>query len=173
MKRQNLLTVVLAAAIVLFAACSGGTTAKEVSLKNETDSLNYALGLLNGMGIKETHFRSDSSGQNITAFIKAVDESFNAKAGNEIYNSGVQIGKMLKQQKTEGLDGDASVDFKQELVIQGVLNGLKGFEEGMNPQEARMYFESARQARMQQNQIPLQGFDGSEEDFEIEIDSAE
>ena len=57
MKKQNFLTLAIIAASVLFAACSGGTGAKNVTLKTQADSLNYALGVVNGEGVKLHIFR--------------------------------------------------------------------------------------------------------------------
>ncbi len=151
MKKQNFLTIAIFASVVLFAACSGGTGTKEVTLKTQEDSINYALGVYNGNGLKDSHFANDSSEKNVAAFMKALDEAYNAKTGDQVYQYGVQIGKMLKQQKKDGLEFDSTLTFKPELVLQGVLNGVKNFKEGMTPEDAQHYYQMTKQKRMEKN----------------------
>ncbi len=154
MKKQNFLTLAIMAAVVLFTACGGGTGAKNVSLRTQADSLNYALGVVNGEGIKASHFQNDSSAESLSKFVKAMDEAFNSKSKDELYEYGKNIGKMLKQQKKDGLDFDSTVVFNSNLVLQGVLNGLSDFQEGIRPEEAQVYYQHAKQKRIERN-VPL------------------
>ena len=89
-----------------------------------------------------------------TKFVKAMDEAFNSKSKDELYEYGKNIGKMLKQQKKDGLDFDSTVVFNSNLVLQGVLNGLSDFQEGIRPEEAQVYYQHAKQKRIERN-VPL------------------
>lgn len=154
MKKQNFLTLAIIAAIVLFAACSGGTGAKNVTLKTQADSLNYALGVVNGEGIKASHFQTDSTSKSISKFLKAMDESFNSMSDDEIYEYGKSIGQRLREQKKGGLDLDSTVTFNEKLMLQGLVNGLNDFQEGIRPEEAQVYYQHTKQRRIERK-VPL------------------
>lgn len=164
MKRKNLLAGALIASILFFAACSGGgTSAKAPTLKNEEDSLNYVLGLLNGYGLKDTHFRTDSTDKNVAKFMSVIDEEFKSKSTDGVYNYGKNMGSMLKQQKKDGLEFDANLKFDSKLVMQGVINGMKGFDKGMSPEEAMEFFLEAKQKHTNDTQFELKNFEEGEE----------
>ncbi len=154
MKKQKFLTLAIVATVVLFTACGGSTGAKSVTLETQADSLNYALGVLNGEGIKASHFQNDSSTESMSIFLKAMDDAFNSQSPNEFYEYGKNIGQMLRQQKKDGLDFDSTIVFKQNLVLQGVFNGLSDFQEGFNPQDAHAYYQQTKQKRIERR-IPL------------------
>lgn len=155
MKKQNFLTLAIIAASVLFAACSGGTGAKNVTLKTQADSLNYAYGVGTGVNIKSAGpFQNDSSSQSITKFVKAMDEAFNSKSDDEIYEYGKRIGQSLREQKKKGLELDSTIAFKENLMLQGLLNGLTDFKDGIRPEEAQVYYQHTKQRRIEKR-IPL------------------
>ncbi|NLI72148.1 MAG: hypothetical protein GX361_05385 [Bacteroidales bacterium] len=151
MKKQHFLLLALFATIMIFASCSGGTSAKEVKLKNQEDSLNYALGIINGEGIKASYFQNDSTTENLSKLLKAADKAFKSSNKDELFNYGKQVGGMLKQQKKTGLMFDSTLVFNEALVIQGLVNGLKSFNEGMTGEEAQMYLQTTMQKRQEMN----------------------
>ncbi len=155
MKKLHLLSLAVISATLIFASCSNGAKAKEVKLSNEMDSINYALGVINGEGIKMSYFQNDSTGKGLSVFIKALEEEFNASKKDELFNYGKQIGSMLKQQKKSGLMYDSTIVFKEELIIQGIINGIKGFEEGLSSHDAQMYLQNTIQKRQEKNQPPM------------------
>lgn len=155
MKKQHFLSIALCAAILAFASCSGGTGAKEVKLNNQSDSLNYALGIINGEGIKASYFQNDSTAKNLAGFIEATDKAFNNDSKDELHNYGKQVGGMLKQQKKSGLMFDSTLIFNESLIIQGLINGMKEFDQGMKGEEAQMYIQNTMQKRQEKN-LPQQ-----------------
>lgn len=154
MKKQHFLSLALFAAVLMFASCGGGVGAKEVSLKNQEDSLNYALGIINGEGIKSSYFQNDSTAENLSKFIAATDQAFNNTSKDELFNYGKQVGSMLKQQKKSGLMFDSTLVFNEALVIQGLVNGMKDFKEGMTGEESQMYLQTTMQKRQERNMPP-------------------
>ena len=154
MKKQNFLTLAAFSAIILFAACSGGTGAKEVTLKTQEDSLNYALGIINGEGIKSSYFQTDSTAKNLSKFLEATDKAFKSDSKDELHTYGKQVGGMLKQQKKSGLMFDSTLVFNEALVKQGLVNGMKSFGEGMTGEEAQMYLQTTMQKRQEKNMLP-------------------
>lgn len=155
MKKQNFLTLAVFSAIFLFTACSGGSDgAKEVTLKTQEDSLNYALGIINGEGIKSSYFQNDSTAKNLSKFLEATDKAFKSDSKDELYNYGKQVGGMLKQQKKSGLMFDSTLVFNESLVKQGLVNGMKSFGEGMTGEQAQMYLQTTMQKRQEKNLPP-------------------
>lgn len=155
MKKQHFLSLALFAVVLVFASCGGSTGAKEVSLKNQEDSLNYALGIINGEGIKSSYFQNDSSAESLTKFLTATDNAFKTSSKDELFNYGKQVGGMLKQQKKAGLMFDSTLVFNEALVIQGLINGMKSFDKGMTGEESQMYLQTTMQKRQQRNMPPV------------------
>ncbi len=160
MKKQSILSLVALVAIFMLASCSK-YDAKKATLKTQNDSLNYALGLANGDGIKSYYMKSDSSSKPIIALMKALDKAYKSGANKgEMYKLGLEIGASFKQQKAKGLMGDSTLAFDTKLVKQGLVNALNGFDKGMTAKQAQEYIQKTmmkmQQAKMQQ-QGPAQG----------------
>ena len=143
MKKQSIFTIVALIAVFAMTSCNK-YEAKEVSLSNQNDSLNYALGLANGQGIKNYYLQQDSTEKPIIALMKAIDEAYKADVNSdEMYKLGLQIGNSFKQQKKQGLMGDSTLVFNDKLVKQGLVNALNGFSEGMTSAQAEEYIRVA------------------------------
>ena len=155
MKKQNFLTLVAFAAILGFVSCNSGYKTQEVSLKTQEDSLNYALGVINGEGIRSSYFQNDSTNESLGQMIVALDKAFNSNNKDEMYKYGNQIGNMLKQQKSAGLMGDSTLVFDQKLITLGLVNGLKGFTEGMTPDQAQQFIQTTMM-KLQEAKNPVQ-----------------
>lgn len=153
MKKQNFLTMAVLVAIFGLAACNSGYDAKKVTLKNQNDSLNYALGLSNGDGIRGAYFQNDSSEKDMAAMVAAVEKAFKDNNTDELYKIGRQVGTSLKQQKKDGLMGDSTLKVNVNLVKQGLLNALKGHKEGMTSEEAMHYLQTTMQ-KIQEAKAP-------------------
>ena len=116
---------------------------KTVELKNLTDSLNYAFGMLNGSEIKMYVLASDSTGEDTKAFFKELNKAMKLKVRNpQLMNMGEQIGKTIKSQEPEGLLGEAALDTDFELIKQGFVNGLKGHNNQFTQQTAGEYVQN-------------------------------
>jgi len=160
MKKQSILSLVALVAILALTSCNK-YEAKTSSLKTQNDSLNYALGLANGDGIKNYYMQKDSSSKPIIALMKALDKAYKTGAEKgEMYKLGLEIGNSLKQQKAKGLMGDSTLKFDEKLVKQGLVNELNSFKEGMTAQEAQAYIQKTMmkiQQEKMKNQMPPQG----------------
>ena len=62
------LSIILLAAMAMV-SCGNSYNAQSVTLNNESDSINYAVGLLNGLQIKMYYLQNDSSDATISEFI--------------------------------------------------------------------------------------------------------
>lgn len=148
MKLKKTILSTMVATTLLFGACTGySNSPKEVTLLTQEDSLNYALGLVNGETIKMSILQNDSSEQDLDQLLKASDKAFKNANTDPTYQYGQQFGAMLKQQKKAGLSMDSAIVFDQKIVIQGLVNGLNGKAEGMTAEEAKQYFQETIQKR--------------------------
>ena len=118
------------------------TAKKCVELTSETDSLNYAFGLLNGSEIKQYVLTLDTTGALTKEFIEYVNKGLNSKTIHpQLVQMGEEIGKNIKQQESQGLIGEPKLATDFELIKQGFINGIKGFGE-LNGQAAGEYIQS-------------------------------
>ncbi len=168
MKKQSIFSTVMFIAVIVLASCSKFEPAK-VKLANENDSLNYVLGLANGDGIRNYYLRGDSTNKPIKEFLSALDKAFNDKSAktDELYQLGVQIGNSLKQQKEVGLMGDSTLAYNSKLVMQGLVNGLNGFNQGMTSAQADEYLRTvmtALQEKRMNEQMPKNATEPAQED---------
>lgn len=157
MKKQSIFTIVALVTMVVLTSC-GNYKAKEVKLSTMNDSLNYTLGLYNGKGIKDYYLTKDSSDKAVAAIIKAIDKAYKADVNkDELYKLGLQIGGSFKANKKQGLLGDSTLTFNQELVMQGLVNALNNFEGGMKPADADKFLQEymmKKQAAQMPQQAP-------------------
>jgi FKBP-type peptidyl-prolyl cis-trans isomerase FklB len=163
MKKQSILSLVALVAIFVLTSCNK-YEAKTSTLKTQNDSLNYALGLANGDGIKNYYMKTDSSSKPIIALMKALDKAYKPGANKgEMYKLGLEIGNSFKQQKAKGLMGDSTLTFDDKMVKQGLVNALNGFSKGMTAKEAQDYIQKTmmriQNAKMkgQMPNMPQQG----------------
>lgn len=143
------LTCIAAAA---FTSCGNGTPS--ASLKNDVDTLSYALGMSQSDGIKE--YLSERLGIDtayIDDFLKGVTEG--ATAGEDkkkaAYMAGLQIGtqfgtQMLKGANYELFGNDSTQTISLKNVIAGFADGVKGEGTLMTVDQARKTFEVKMQA---------------------------
>lgn len=143
------LTCIAAAA---FTSCGNGTPS--ASLKNDVDTLSYALGMSQSDGIKE--YLSERLGIDtayIDDFLKGVTEG--ATAGEDkkkaAYMAGLQIGtqfgtQMLKGANYELFGNDSTQTISLKNVIAGFADGVKGKGILMTVDQARKTFEVKMQA---------------------------
>lgn len=159
MKKLSIITIVAVISAVVFTSCSN-YEAKEVKMSSMNDSLNYTLGLYNGKGIKDYYLKTDSSDKAIKALVDAIDKAYKADVNkDELYKLGLQIGSSFKMNKKQGLLGDSTLVFDQKIVLQGLINALNGYKEGMNPKDADSYLQQymmKKQAAMMPQQAPQQ-----------------
>lgn len=117
--------------------------AKTIELKNFTDSINYAFGLMNGSDIKMYLLASDSTGEEKKDFIKQINKALKMKIRNpQLMNMGEQIGKTIKDQEATGLVGEPKLETKFALIKQGFINGMKGHDTQFNQQTAGEYISN-------------------------------
>ncbi len=124
-----------------------GKKVKTIVLATEADSMNYAFGYLNGSGIGQEMRATDTLGVQTEALISAINKGMKSKVQNpQLVSMAQQIGKSIREQESEGLLGEPSLTTDFELIKQGFINGLSGFEGQMNMQEANAYVQTTMDA---------------------------
>lgn len=98
-----------------------------VVLQNQSDSMNYALGLVNGYQMKTYQLPSDSSATiAIMEFMDALQRGYNGETENlsEIAAIGKNIGQSIKSSEKVGLADNPAWTLNENLFFQGFVNGL-------------------------------------------------
>ena len=119
------LSIILLAAVALI-SCGNSYKAQDAALNNETDSINYAIGLINGLQIKTYFLSNDSSEETVAEFIDAMDKAYLDKEEelNDIQREGRQIGSAFKGFETKGLAERKEWTLNEKALLQGLVNGL-------------------------------------------------
>ena len=95
------LSILIIAAMAMI-SCGNTYTAKTVELTNQNDSMNYALGVVNGAQMKMYQLRNDSSMETVTEFIDALQRGYDgaveelSEAGNVGRNTAPTIQNILQ-----------------------------------------------------------------------------
>ena len=140
-------------AIILIAAmamisCGNTYQVQKVALTNQNDSMNYALGVVNGAQMKMYQLRNDSSMETITEFIDALQRGYDGAIEelSEAGNIGRNIGQAIKNAEKTGLADNPAWAINQKIFFQGLVNGLHHDTTMMNADDARNYFQAQYQA---------------------------
>jgi len=142
------ISIFLLAALAMI-SCGSSYTAQKVTLTNETDSINYAVGLLNGLQIKMYYLANDSSDEAVAEFIDALEASYLNKDEelSEIAQAGRQFGISAKEFEKRGLAENKAWTFNEKLYFQGLVNSLLSDTTMMGADEAQAFFMQAYQAQ--------------------------
>lgn len=119
-----------------------GTKAKTIELNSRLDSLNYAMGSLQGGSIRSYLLLEDEDSSEFKSFVESVNKGLKKNVKNpQLVQMGEAIGHSIKEQESEGLIGVAALTTDFELIKQGFINGLNNYTEMMTMEEAGNYIE--------------------------------
>ena len=141
------LAIILIAAVAMI-SCGNTYTGKTVDLTNQNDSMNYALGVVNGAQMKMYQLRNDSSMETVTEFIDALQRGYDGKVEelSEAGSIGRNIGQAIKNAEKNGLADNPAWAINQKIFFQGLVNGLRHDTTVMKAEDARNYFQAQYQA---------------------------
>ncbi len=142
------LSIVLLAAMAMI-SCGNSYKAQDAVMSNETDSVNHALGVLNGLQIKMYYLSNDSSDEAIAEFIDALEEAYLDKAEklNEVQKVGRQIGSSVKSFEKNGLGENKSWTLNEKMFFQGLVNALYEDTTVLKADDAESYLMLKYQSR--------------------------
>ena len=140
------LSIVLLAAMAMV-SCGNSYKAQDATLNNESDSVNYAIGLLNGLQIKKYYLANDSSDEAVAEFIDALEKSYLDKEEelSKIAQTGRQVGISAKKFEKEGLAENKAWGINEKLYFQGLVNALYEDTNVMASADAETFFMQAYQ----------------------------
>ncbi len=141
MKKMSI--IVLAAMAMV--SCGNSYTAKDAVLESQNDSLNYALGFINGAQIKMYQLAKDSSKQSVNEFIAALEEGYNGKEEtlSEAAQAGRNVGTGIKSFESKGLAENEHWTLDEKMLFQGLVNALNGDTTVMKAADARTFFQAS------------------------------
>ena len=150
MKKISILAAVVLAAVM--ASCGNGTP--KADLKNEMDSLSYAMGLSQSQGLKEYLVqRMGVDTAYIDDFIKGLNEGANAgdDKAKAAYFAGLQIGQQVSQQMVKGINleifgEDSTQTISVKNLMAGFVAGTIGKGALMGVEEAGAFAQTAMQS---------------------------
>ena len=140
-------SILLIAAIAMI-SCGTNHKGQAVVLTNQNDSMNYALGVVNGAQLKMYQLRNDSSMEAVNEFIDALQRGYDGKVEvlSEAGSIGRNIGQAVKNAEKSGVADNPAWAINQKIFFQGLVNGLRHDTTVMKADEARNYFQAQYQA---------------------------
>ena len=136
-------------AALAMVSCGNSYKAQDAKLNNEMDSVNYALGLVNGLQIKQYYLANDSSDEAVAEFIDALDVAYLDKEEklNDIEQAGRQFGSSIKTFETKGLAEKAEWTLNEKLFLQGMVNALYKDTTVMSAEDAEAFLMACFQTQ--------------------------
>ena len=140
--------IILALGAITMVSCGNTYKAQDAVLIDQNDSINYALGLVNGMSLhmqqisKLDEKEADAA---VTEFMDALQRGWDGKVEErgEIDGVGHNISQAVKEFEKNGLAGNKSWTINEKIFFQGLVNGVYGDTTVMKSDEARQYFQEA------------------------------
>ena len=117
---------ILILAVMAMISCGNSYKAQEVVLTNETDSVNFALGVLNGLQIRNYYMTKDSSDEVIAEFIDALELAYLDKEEklSDLERTARQLGSSVKMFEKRGLAEKEAWTLNEKMFFQGLVNAF-------------------------------------------------
>ena len=142
MKKITFATVAAVAAVMI---SSCGNSTPRASLKNEVDTMSYAIGMAQTQGLKEYLVGSlDVDTAYMDEFIKGLNEGANAGDNKKkaAYYAGIQIGQQIANRMVKGINHEVYGDDSTKTI--SLKNFMAGFISGTTGKKALMTVDSAQ-----------------------------
>ena len=134
---------IAAVAAVMISSC--GNTTPRASLKNEVDTMSYAIGMAQTQGLKEYLVGSlDMDTAYMADFIKGLNEGANAGDNKKkaAYYAGIQIGQQISNRMIKGINHEVFGDDSTKTI--SLKNFMAGFISGTTGKKGLMTVDSAQ-----------------------------
>lgn len=133
-----------AAAAMVMSACN--SSSYKADLKNEVDTLSYALGVSYTDGLKEyLQMREGVDSTMMDDFFKGLNDGVNAGDDKKMqaYQVGYNIGQRISQQMVKGINNDLFGEDSTKTI--SLKNFMAGFKDGATFNENIMKLSEARE----------------------------
>ncbi len=146
-------TLLAAAAIVAAGFASCGKSTPKADLKNNVDSLSYAIGMAQTQGLKDylvSNLGVDTA--YIDEFIKGLNEGANAGDDKKkaAYYAGIQIGQQISNQMVRGINHELFGEDSTKTI--SLKNFMAGFISGTTGKKGLMTVEQAQEVAQRKMQ---------------------
>ena len=134
---------IAAIAAVMISSC--GNSTPRASLKNDVDTMSYAIGMAQTQGLKEYLVGSlDIDTAYMDDFIKGLNEGANAGDNKKkaAYYAGIQIGQQIANRMVKGINHEVYGDDSTKTI--SLKNFMAGFISGTTGKKALMTVDSAQ-----------------------------
>ncbi len=150
--RKLTFAAILVATVATIMSC--GNSTPKADLKNDVDTVSYAIGMAQTQGLKDYLVRSlDVDTAYLDEFIKGLNEGANAGDDKKkaAYYAGIQIGQQISNQMVKGINHELFGDDSTKTI--SLKNLMAGFISGTTGKKGLMTVEQAQmiaQTKMEQ-----------------------
>ena len=139
---KKISVIVAAAAALVMASCGYGTP--KADMKNDVDSLSYAIGMAQTQGLQDyLVMRMGVDTTYMDEFVKGLNEGVNTGSDKkkQAYYAGLQIGQQVSEQMIKGLNMELFGEDSTQTV--SLKNFMAGFVAGTLKKDGKMTMEEA------------------------------
>ena len=135
----------MAIAAASFVTSCGNSTSSKPNLKNDVDTLSYAMGMAQTQGLKQYLAQMEIDTTYMDAFIKGLNEGANAGDDKKkaAYYMGIQIGQQISNRMVKGIDHELFGEDSTKTI--SLKNFMAGFVQGVKGKKGMMTVEQAGQ----------------------------
>ena len=134
---------IAAVAAIMISSC--GNSTPRASLKNDVDTMSYAIGMAQTQGLKEYLVSSlEMDTAYMAEFIKGLNEGANAGDNKKkaAYYAGIQIGQQIANRMIKGINHEVFGDDSTKTI--SLKNFMAGFISGTTGKKGLMTVDSAQ-----------------------------
>ena len=144
MKKFTFVAAMAIAAASIVASC-GNSTSSKPNLKNDVDTLSYAMGMAQTQGLKQYLAQMEIDTTYMDAFIKGLNEGANAGDDKKkaAYSMGIQIGQQISNRMVKGINHELFGEDSTKTI--SLKNFMAGFIQGVKGKKGLMTVEQAGQ----------------------------
>lgn len=144
MKKFTFVAAMAIAAASIVASC-GNSTSSKPNLKNDVDTLSYAMGMAQTQGLKQYLAQMEIDTTYMDAFIKGLNEGANAGDDKRkaAYYMGIQIGQQISNRMVKGINHELFGEDSTKTI--SLKNFMAGFIQGVKGKKGLMTVEQAGQ----------------------------
>lgn len=149
--KKLMFVAVMAVLVAGFVAC--GNSTPKASLKNDVDTMSYAIGLAQSQGLKE--YLVGSMGVDtayMSEFIKGLNEGVNAGENKKkaAYFAGIQIGQQISNRMMKGINHELFGEDSTKTI--SLKNFMAGFIGGVTGKKGLMTMDEAQETAQRKMQ---------------------
>ena len=135
----------MAIAAASFVTSCGNSTSSKPNLKNDVDTLSYAMGMAQTQGLKQYLAQMEIDTTYMDAFIKGLNEGANAGDNKKkaAYYMGIQIGQQISNRMVKGINHELFGEDSTKTI--SLKNFMAGFVQGVKGKKGMMTVEQAGQ----------------------------